>query len=50
MYQCNSDNKVVLTYINAVVGFLRQIVASLYRYIQDQIHCCLHNCTKESSN
>jgi hypothetical protein len=30
MWECNSVNKVVLTYINALVGFLLKIV--IFRY------------------
>ena len=39
--ECNSMNKVVLTYFNALVGILRKIVTSVHRYEQDKGLVCV---------
>jgi len=38
MWGCNSVNKAVLTFFNALIGFLRKIVTSVHGYEQDKFH------------
>jgi len=37
MSECNSANKVMLTYISALIGFLRKFVSSVHIYEKDKV-------------
>jgi hypothetical protein len=41
LQECNSMNKVVLAYFNALVRILRKIVISVHRYEQDKGLVCV---------
>jgi len=40
-------NKLVLTYVSALVGILRKIVTSLHRYEQDEDLVCVSVCARD---
>jgi len=41
LQECNSVNKLVLTYVSALVGILRKIVTSVHRYERDKGLVCV---------